>query len=195
MYLQITTRCNMNCEHCGMNCTKEGEDMDHKTFKNALTYFSGDFCTIGGGEPTLHKDFEKILFDCIGNFEYTHIITNGSITKKALNLARLAEITNEQFGAELSQDDYHDEIDTEVVVAFDRINAIRYTSDHLINNGRCDFGYDDACICSDIIIKPDGSVYVCGCDNSPYIGNINDSEFKIPENCGGECYKEIEKRK
>ncbi len=31
MYIQITTRCNMFCEHCCMNATADGDDMNIET--------------------------------------------------------------------------------------------------------------------------------------------------------------------
>ena len=35
-YLQITTRCNMRCQHCGFGCTHRGQDMTREVFKAAL---------------------------------------------------------------------------------------------------------------------------------------------------------------
>jgi MoaA/NifB/PqqE/SkfB family radical SAM enzyme len=63
MYMQITTKCNMACGHCGMNCNKKsGINMSQKVFKAALKYASANDCSIvlGGGEPTVHL--------CFGNF-------------------------------------------------------------------------------------------------------------------------------
>lgn len=61
-YIQVTTRCNMFCEHCGFSCTAEGEDMSMEVFERTLQVFEGSYITIGGGEPTLHpKIFEMVL--------------------------------------------------------------------------------------------------------------------------------------
>lgn len=198
MYLMLTSKCNMSCKHCGMSCTKNGEDMTLKTFRNALKYSDG-MITLGGGEPTLHPKFYQMLMESIGESESVHIITNGSITKISLTLAKLAE--KGVISAELSQDPYHDEIDEKVVKAFtvdcnnkkeNDYRDIRNTSNHLVNAGRCDFGHSEGCICEDLVVKPSGEVRGCGCDTAPVFGNVN-NEVIIPENWNyGECYRNQE---
>ncbi len=59
MYIQITTRCNMSCEHCCYSCTHEGEDMSLETFRNCLGF--DEYNTLGGGEPTIHPLFWQFL--------------------------------------------------------------------------------------------------------------------------------------
>ena len=49
MYIQITTRCNMTCEHCCYACTNEGIDMSLVTFKAALELSEASYVSIGGG--------------------------------------------------------------------------------------------------------------------------------------------------
>lgn len=68
MYIQITTRCNMHCDHCCYSCTSVGEDIQLKTYEKALelTEWHSDYLSIGGGEPTLHKDFWTILGMSLG---------------------------------------------------------------------------------------------------------------------------------
>ena len=89
MYIQITTRCNMTCEHCGMDCGVEGDDMEVKTFKNAVDH---DECaTIGGGEPTIHPKFWEFIGLALGRAEYVWLATNGKETDTALALAGLAK--------------------------------------------------------------------------------------------------------
>ena len=190
MYVQITTRCNMSCKHCGMNCNSQGEDMSFETFKQALQH--DDTITIGGGEPTIHPEFEKFLFYALAHCYSIFVITNGKVTDKALALAKLNEMTDDHysFGAELSQDPYHEPIEDRVVKAFGK--RIRDTSRHLINAGRCDWGDDDACICEELFVKPNGDVHQCGCDNSPKVGHINDERLKsINEDEGWICYREL----
>jgi len=171
MYIQITNRCNMLCEHCGMNCTAKGEDMTFKTFKQAIK-MAGEYIVIGGGEPTIHPQFEKFLFYAVAYCEYVHVITNGKLTDKAIALARLANKNDGTvLSAELSQDYYHEEIDERVVSEFK--GYIRNTSNNLVNAGRCDFGYSDVCICEgEPFVKPNGDVYQCGCDDSPKVGDV-----------------------
>ena len=61
MYIRILNECNMSCDHCMMNCERgvKGEHMNHGTFARALDFAKdyGEHITIGGGEPTMHKDF------------------------------------------------------------------------------------------------------------------------------------------
>lgn len=200
MYIQITTRCNMSCEHCCYSCTADGEDMSIETFKKAL---DDEHVSIGGGEPTVHPQFWEFLGVAIGSCEYVWLATNGKKTDTALVLAKLAK--KGVIGCDLSQDEYHDYIEPKVIQAFTKTKRdgvsgfyntldndsrnIRDVTGREINAGRCDFGTDKGCVCSDIICKPDGSVYACGCNDAPCFGNVN-SEINIPDEwIYGECYK------
>jgi len=175
MYIRITSRCNMSCEHCGFNCTHEGEDMSFGTFKAALEM--DEYITIGGGEPTIHPEFEKFLLYAIGHCESTFIITNGSRTELSLTMLGMAKGLEDRFGVELSQDPYHDPIDTRVVDAFKKADRIRNVEGKLISAGRANEFFDsdelrEECICSDRIVEPNGDIRACGCDNAPVIGNV-----------------------
>lgn len=198
MYIQITTRCNMFCEHCCMDADASGEDMNIETFKKALVY--DEYITIGGGEPTLHPQFWEFIGLALGFGEYVWLATNGSQTQTALALARMAK--RGVIGCALSQDAYHDAIDYDVVKAFTRNNKntirsigdndnreIRDVTAKEINAGRCDFGREDVCVCPGLTCEPDGAIRACGCDNSPSFGNIN-AEFTIPSEWDiMDCYK------
>jgi len=202
MYLQITTRCNMSCEHCGFSCTNKGDDMSLETARKALKTFEGDLVTIGGGEPTIHPMFWQILGM---TFEHQYmlgdeclmpyIITNGSMTDISLALAMMSE--KGVIGCVLSRDIYHDEIDESVVRAFG--SNIRDAQGHEINNGRCNFGNDDNCLCDDFIVTPSGDIKMCGCDNSPVIGNVFDQKFNKDEWLNDDrdhlCYKQYQEEK
>lgn len=194
MYLQITTRCNMSCEHCCMNCYSDGDDISIETVKNALDIFEGHIITIGGGEPTIHPKFWEIFGEVMSREHWEmppYIVTNGSMTTIAKALANMAKAG--VIGAALSQDAYHDPIDYEVVKAFTKGESlfrgdndcrdIRDVTGNEINAGRCDFGEEGDCPCNDFIIQPDGSVKFCGCDDAPIIGNVNEgfdpSDFSI----------------
>ena len=200
MYLKITTRCNMSCSHCCMNCYSDGDDMTMETVKNALDLFEGYLITIGGGEPTIHPKFWEIFGEVMSkSWEISpHIVTNGSIPNIAKALANMAK--SGVIGAALSQDDYHDPIEQEVIDAFTKppqcgyvfhdrddndCREIRNVTGNEINAGRCDFGNDDDCPCNDFIIQPNGDVKLCGCDDAPIVGNVNDgfdpSEFEFTE--------------
>jgi len=204
MYIQITTRCNMECDHCGMNCTAEGEDMSFKTFRKALDLSEGAYMTLGGGEPTIHPDFKLFLIEAIASdAEGVHIITNGKHKRNAKLIANL--IRKEVIDGGLSQDYFHNSIDDETIQFFTDANAIHDTSNggmrNPINAGRAKEFYDEEellqeCICNGYFIKPNGDVHLCGCEDSLCIGNINDEGFELPyveneefQDC--ECWSQI----
>jgi len=205
MYLQITTRCNMSCAHCGFDCTPQGEDMPMEVFRAALPHLD-EGLTIGGGEPTLHPQFEVILLECIAQVaqwgEYgPHIVTNGKITSRAMMIAALTK--GGVISGELSRDEYHDPIEWGVVQAFEGVTtlggAVRDTSAggsrEPLPHGRGAelMGYDaenppeldgSECLCPTALIKPNGDVHQCGCPDSPIIGNVFDGWYSP---YSGEC--------
>lgn len=199
MYIQITTRCNMECTHCCYACTSEGEDMSLEMFKKCLEFEV--FPRLGGGEPTIHPQFETFLLLAMGGCDHVWLATNGKKKETALMLAGLAE--SGIISCELSLDPWHEKIDREVIAAFYKdqdlmfgdkdYRAIRDVSHNQygspINSGRCDFGVDDACVCAVTFVKPNGDVHQCGCLNSPKLGNIM-IEFELPDRVG--CYKNLE---
>jgi len=200
MYLQLTTRCNMSCEHCCFACNAQGDDMSRETFRAAIDLCEewGSCITLGGGEPTLHPLFREFLMDAIaadiGDDIPPFIATNGSVKRHALLLAKLSK--KQVVMAELSRDEWHDEIDYDVVDAFE--GMVRDVS----QGGRREpFAVGRAltvlkiepkeygnCACDDYHVSPDGSVRQCGCPDAPVIGNVNDG---IDSEHRG-CYKEIE---
>ena len=94
MYLQITTKCNMTCDHCYCSCTMRGKHADKQTWEQMIYFASqqdSGSITIGGGEPTLHPDFFPILKECLDEFDYVWMATNGSITKSMYRLASIID--------------------------------------------------------------------------------------------------------
>lgn len=193
MYLKITSRCNMSCPHCGMNCTAKGEDMTPRVYKKAIEFATDtESITLGGGEPTLHKDFWGILGLSIGSVENVWLATNGSQTETSLKLANMAR--RGVIGCALSLDCYHDPIDPRVIQAFTRNKSnygfnygggsendyreIRDVTGREIIAGRCEEG-EEGCVCEGLMIEPNGDIKACGCDDAPTLGTI----FKpcIPE--------------
>ena len=180
MYIQITNRCNMKCAHCGFACTAIGHDMTMETYRKAceLAEKLDDFICIGGGEPTLHKDFWA--FVGITN-EYTQYqftaVTNGSITKTALKLADL-NVYGGPIRTTLSLDEYHDKIDPKVVKAFS-FNILETKKEEVIPAGRAEkWGVDaETCICEELFCDPLGNLYSCGC-KTEHFGTVYDP--KIP---------------
>lgn len=195
MYIRITSKCSMLCKHCNFACTKDGEDMCLTTLKAALDYGDGIIC-IGGGEPTIHPQFWE-MFALILGHKYTEdvfIVTNGSMTTTSIALAKLAKAG--VIGAALSQDEWHDEINDDVVEAFtrssgDKRNSSLYGSDYvdrreirtvtkLAYGGRCDWGDKDCCPCPEITVEPNGDVYSCGCYKRIKLGDVFNG-FDIPD--------------
>jgi organic radical activating enzyme len=91
-YLQITTKCNMNCAHCCYSCNMKGKHGDWSTIIDAIAFArkrGDESITIGGGEPTLHPRFFDILRVCLEDFDYVWMATNGSKTKTMMRLANI----------------------------------------------------------------------------------------------------------
>jgi len=65
LFWECTTRCNLNCLHCGSDCRKESthQDMPLEDFLTALDSIPSPekhfIVAITGGEPLLRKDLEK----------------------------------------------------------------------------------------------------------------------------------------
>lgn len=185
-YVQVTTRCNMQCLHCCYSCTTRGKDMSLEVFEAALK-LDEESMSIGGGEPTVHPLFWQFFGLAIAHVEYVWMATNGKETKTALSLARLAK--KGVLSVELSQDEWHEKVDPRVVEAFTRPlhQHPSYSSGHddlrgirsvqaVSNAGRAkknqiatDF---EGCCCEDLFIRPDGSIHQCGCPNSPRLGHV-----------------------
>jgi organic radical activating enzyme len=139
MYVQLTTRCNMTCEHCCFACTAKGVDIPKAQAMKAIdaAIDACDGITIGGGEPTLHPDFWEILAYAVRQMQGSDdgdagllVVTNGKRTEDALALAFLADHC--VLSADLSQDIYHDSIDPLVVETFkDRKHLAYRGAQHL----------------------------------------------------------------
>ena len=158
------------------------------TFRAALELAEqrGDSITFGGGEPTIHPQFWEFFGLAIGRFHDEpgiYMVTNGKKTETALALAALAK--GGIMGVSLSQDEYHDRIEPEVIQAFTRdkyantMYGFVHRSDtdnrdmrgisspnRIIMAGRAKtngIGNVDECFCDDIVVEPDGRLWECGC--------------------------------
>jgi MoaA/NifB/PqqE/SkfB family radical SAM enzyme len=85
----------------------------------------------------------------------------------------------------LSQDGFHDPIDERIVKLWSRnanqhrhtgyeIRTVDRSSDNIVAQGRAKKNgyYGKHCVCSTPIIKPNGKIRLCGCTNSPVIGDV-----------------------
>jgi hypothetical protein len=175
VYLQITTRCNMLCAHCCFSSTAEGEDMPFEVFKAAIRWDDSQV-TLGGGEPTLHPEFWKILAYAVSQSDYVWLATNGSRTDDAIALARLAS-SDGVLSCALSRTQFHDKIDPRVEREFKHrklevrgdltipVLAGRWTDTDICR---------DECACDSRFVKPNGDIMLCGCPSAPVIGTVWD---------------------
>lgn len=186
MYIKITDRCNMECAHCCVSATKKGEDMSMATFRKALKLSAGEIIMLGGGEPTMHRDFGIMVYEALGSdVEGVSVVTNGTHKRHSLTMAYLNRL--DRFDAELSCDDYHDYsmVSDEVRSAFSN-GHVRNTTERSspMPAGRAiqffvgpgeeyEYELDDECVCPEIMILPNGDLKQCGCDNAPIIGNVH----------------------
>lgn len=59
LFFEITDKCNLNCIHCGSNCTSDGLFLSMDDIKAALQSVQKNkpMICLTGGEPMLHPDF------------------------------------------------------------------------------------------------------------------------------------------
>lgn len=181
VYIQITTHCNMTCEHCIFACSSEkrGEFMSPATLAKSieLAECHGLTLCIGGGEPTLHPKFWEFFGNCMAaDVEQVWMATNGSNTNISLALAGIS--CSGKFSCALSRDIWHDNIDQSVVRAFEANEDCEIRSvTEIVNGGSAaenGIGTTDDCGCSGIFIMPKGQVKACSCLDSPIIGEVDD---------------------
>ena len=187
--------------------------MRRSTFIKAceLAAERGDIISIGGGEPTIHPLFWDFIGLALAHgdiYEVPWLATNGKVTETALRLANLAK--RGVLAVDLSRDEYHEEIDYEVVEAFtvdkynrgDRVSDYRSIRDvtggpiagvwrEPIQTGRylSYLGLDEddqdderECVCNDIFVAPDGIIHACGCQEVQY-GTVWEPQFPASWDC------------
>jgi len=198
MYIMITNRCNMHCEHCCNSCTDKGVDMTKETFLNVCKitdYYEMDV-SLGGGEPTLHPLFWEFLGLALrfSNSEMPPFVaTNGTMERDAMMLARLA--SRGVLSCRLSYDQFHDKsmVSPLVLNAFNlgKRKPFEYRSSLDVHSydyrdvvtesyrtsatGRALNWGDDYCVCEDWVVAPNGDLFTCGC-RTKCVGNVNQSE-------------------
>ena len=219
MYIKITTRCNMSCEHCCYSATKDGEDMAIEMFKKILDKWHQEidcgngYVTLGGGEPTLHPKFWDFV-ELAWKYGRPWMVTNGSNKKDALLIAELAK--KGYLHGVLSLDKWHDPISREVIDAFTeglthqdhgRFKCMISTTDPndrreirtviLPYAGGRAVQFEvstKSCPCPGFQFVPSGDIYPCGCDDAPIIGTVDsgvkDIQYKYYSMHDG-CYKKV----
>jgi MoaA/NifB/PqqE/SkfB family radical SAM enzyme len=180
VYLQITTRCNMLCPHCGFTCTANGRGIEYSSFKHAIWLLNKikiPEITLGGGEPTIHLKFFDILNYSLDNFAgKIGVITNGKDSFSALKLLDSWKKYKSKLRIGLSTD-YHDSICDYVYSKYKKYNLIHRIS-RIANAGRAkkyikkEEKVNNVCLCGPII-TPNGNIRQCSCGNSPIAGNVS----------------------
>lgn len=198
MYIQITTRCNMTCKHCCQACTSKGQDMSFETFVKAIEQ-DDESVSIGGGEPTLHPDFWKIMGYAIGRCGNVWLATNGKLRDDAIALAKMAR--RGVIACALSRDDWHEDISPDVVRAFTEGKTPRgvfnestdyreiRTVQKIAASGRASkWGDKKLCCCEEYFVEPSGVVRQCGCKGSTVLGSVQDGWRSLDEYG---CYRQV----
>lgn len=62
LFFEITSRCNLNCRHCGSNCSSKGHNLTVEDIEKTLDTIKHDepMICLTGGEPLLHPRFFEI---------------------------------------------------------------------------------------------------------------------------------------
>lgn len=165
--------------------------------------WDSEFVYIGGGEPTMHPKFFKMLEFLLNyGFDNVEMTTNGSMTKVMKRLFRILHGEDsriylaKRLGIAVSLDKYHDPIDPEIEQMVRKAVEVRrkhmgdlindYPYVHIksfredakvVSAGRAkvnNLNSIDSCACDGMFVKPSGNVHFCGCENSPIIGNVFD---------------------
>lgn len=94
--LDLTSACNFACPHCvDSKIINTGEYLDIENIKRTVDILQShgllSIILLGGGEPTLHKDFEKIVSYIKSKGLQLGIVTNGSRLYQVANIAELLE--------------------------------------------------------------------------------------------------------
>jgi radical SAM protein with 4Fe4S-binding SPASM domain len=93
---EVTTKCNLNCQHCSNASGRGGIDMKKEDYFKIIDMLS-DAGTltfaVTGGEPFVRKDVLEIVEKCCNTFYDVHIATNGTLIGKE-EAAALAEYSN-----------------------------------------------------------------------------------------------------
>lgn len=135
---------------------------------------------IGGGEPTLHPQFELFLgiASLYNRCEDRKIglVTNGWDKELTTNL-----LLSESILCAVSDDRFHTVASPEVIqLARSLKKTRRLTSEHFVKDqGRAKtngIGQSDLCLCEDYIVAPTGTVWACG-HRKIRLGNIMDAKF------------------
>ena len=110
LFFEITNRCNLNCKHCGSNCTSIGQTLTIEDVESTLRTIKFDkpMICLTGGEPMLHPAFYEIAKCVRSNGFYWGMTTNGTLIDAAaalkLRQAGMSTVSVSLDGMEQSHD-------------------------------------------------------------------------------------------
>ncbi len=147
LFLEITRRCNLNCLHCGSDCSSStrSPELTTESWQKIISYFYRHFSTsvtfiITGGEPLVHPDLFEITRHINKHNMRWGMVTNGM----ALNQNRMKQLVNTGiYSITLSLDGTeknHNKIRNNP-------NAFKQILQALDNTGKADIPVKDAVSC------------------------------------------------
>jgi MoaA/NifB/PqqE/SkfB family radical SAM enzyme len=94
--LDLTMACNFSCPHCvDSTILNHGKSLSLKNIRDTIeTLHSRGLLSVillGGGEPTLHKDFEKVVRTIKDRGLQLGVVTNGSRLDRVMEVADLLQ--------------------------------------------------------------------------------------------------------
>ncbi|MBI9103110.1 MAG: radical SAM protein [Spirochaetales bacterium] len=97
LFFEITRRCNLNCIHCGSDCTSSTsmDELTTESWLKIIDYLKQTFdplplIVLTGGEPTIHRDL-FVITEALKNHGFTWgMVTNG-INMTESRLAKLVD--------------------------------------------------------------------------------------------------------
>jgi len=97
LFLEITKKCNLNCLHCGSDCSKEtySAELTSDSWLKIIDYFKNTFSNnivfvITGGEPLMHPDLIEIVSHINNQKMRWGMVSNGML----LNETMLEKLVN-----------------------------------------------------------------------------------------------------
>ncbi len=95
LFWECTTRCNLNCLHCGSDCSKDSlhKDMPLESFLSALDTIKSPVknftVVLTGGEPLLRKDIEQCGREIRKRGMRWSLVSNGHLYNKQKHISLL----------------------------------------------------------------------------------------------------------
>lgn len=105
LFLELTSRCNARCEHCGSRCDgkEQGKEIETKYLKKTLKEIAEHydprsvFLNVTGGEPLMRKDFFEIMEYAVSLGYVWGMTSNGMLinsdTVKKLEKANMTTVS------------------------------------------------------------------------------------------------------